>query len=97
MKKGVDILIPCLYNNHCSELLGTTRNAEVAELADALDSKSSVVTLRAGSSPAFGTSKYAVHRKMNRFFVFIAKWFDSHINPYESFSKIFRKSIYRFY
>ena len=29
--------------------------AEVAELADALDSKSSVVTLRAGSSPAFGT------------------------------------------
>ena len=30
-------------------------NAEVAELADALDSKSSVVTLRAGSSPAFGT------------------------------------------
>ena len=31
-------------------------NAEVAELADALDSKSSVVTLRAGSSPAFGTS-----------------------------------------
>ena len=33
-------------------------NAEVAELADALDSKSSVVTLRAGSSPAFGTSKF---------------------------------------
>lgn len=32
-----------------------TTNAEVAELADALDSKSSVVTLRAGSSPAFGT------------------------------------------
>ena len=27
----------------------------MAELADALDSKSSVVTLRAGSSPAFGT------------------------------------------
>ena len=44
-KKGVDILIPCLYNNHCSELLGTTRNAEVAELADALDSKSSGFTL----------------------------------------------------
>ena len=32
------------------------RYAEVAELADALDSKSSVVTLRAGSSPAFGTT-----------------------------------------
>ena len=32
-----------------------TQCAEVAELADALDSKSSVVTLRAGSSPAFGT------------------------------------------
>jgi hypothetical protein len=30
-------------------------NAEVAELADALDSKSSGVTLHAGSSPAFGT------------------------------------------
>ena len=30
-------------------------NAAVAELADALDSKSSVVTPRAGSSPAFGT------------------------------------------
>lgn len=29
--------------------------AAVAELADALDSKSSVVTPRAGSSPAFGT------------------------------------------
>lgn len=27
----------------------------MAELADALDSKSSVVTPRAGSSPAFGT------------------------------------------
>ena len=34
-------------------------NAEVAELADALDSKSSVVTLRAGSSPAFGTIGYS--------------------------------------
>ena len=33
--------------------------AEVAELADALDSKSSVVTLRAGSSPAFGTIENA--------------------------------------
>ena len=33
-------------------------HAEVAELADALDSKSSVVAPRAGSSPAFGTSKY---------------------------------------
>ena len=32
-------------------------HAEVAELADALDSKSSVVAPRAGSSPAFGTSK----------------------------------------
>lgn len=30
-------------------------HAEVAELADALDSKSSVVTPRAGSTPAFGT------------------------------------------
>ena len=29
----------------------------MAELADALDSKSSVVALRAGSSPAFGTKE----------------------------------------
>ena len=35
-----------------------TQCAEVAELADALDSKSSVVTLRAGSSPAFGTIEF---------------------------------------
>lgn len=34
------------------------KGADVAELADALDSKSSVVTLRAGSSPAFGTRKF---------------------------------------
>ena len=32
----------------------------MAELADALDSKSSVVTPRAGSSPAFGT-KYEIN------------------------------------
>ena len=41
--------------------------AEVAELADALDSKSSVVALRAGSSPAFGTRPYAVHLRWTAF------------------------------
>ena len=33
----------------------TRRIAEVAELADALDSKSSVLNGRVGSSPTFGT------------------------------------------
>ena len=33
------------------------KNAEVVKLADALDSKSSGLILRAGSSPAFGTTK----------------------------------------
>ena len=45
-KKSRDIIFSLSDGNH----------AEVAELADALDSKSSVVTLRAGSSPAFGTT-----------------------------------------
>ncbi len=45
--------------------------AEVAELADALDSKSSVVALRAGSSPAFGTRKSNLSRvNLERFFYF---------------------------
>ena len=39
----------------CDAIADRRQDAEVAELADALDSKSSVVTLRAGSSPAFGT------------------------------------------
>lgn len=45
-KNSRDIIFSLSDGNH----------AEVAELADALDSKSSVVTLRAGSSPAFGTT-----------------------------------------
>ena len=40
----------------CNAIADHRQDAEVAELADALDSKSSVVTLRAGSSPAFGTT-----------------------------------------
>ena len=44
-------------------------NAEVAELADALDSKSSVVTLRAGSSPAFGTIELKALGKILRAFI----------------------------
>ena len=45
--------------------------AEVAELADALDSKSSVVTLRAGSSPAFGTTDIKALGRSPQGFLFL--------------------------
>ena len=51
--------------------------AEVAELADALDSKSSVVTPRAGSSPAFGTSKFKASRSLREAYFFSQVYSDS--------------------
>ena len=47
----------------------------MAELADALDSKSSVVTPRAGSSPAFGTilQKETLQFKLECYFFAVYK------------------------
>ena len=56
---------------------GTTRNAEVAELADALDSKSSEFPLVPVRVRPSAPANNAVHREMNRFFVFYENETDS--------------------
>lgn len=74
------------------------RNAEVAELADALDSKSSVVTLRAGSSPAFGIREHKPSRVSRGLMFFRLVYFDSLFDSFHNYDlMIFGDFIYSFF
>ena len=64
-----------------------SHHAEVAELADALDSKSSAYK-RAGSSPAFGTTRIQAILKILRMALFFTHLnFDSRSDSLITFSR----------